>query len=136
MNKTCILCQQRPPIQHSHIVPKFAIRRLKKGNPIGTLIHSDEINKVEQDGWKRDYLCLQCEKRVSKLEDWFCKKVYDPFIETQISSFVYDGRLLEFSVSLYFRYLKCLVDYNTPKEDCGLLLPIYEKFRRDKGGRP
>jgi len=129
MNKSCILCQQKPSIDNSHIVPKFAIRRLKEGNPIGTLIHSDKINKVEQDGWKKDYLCFDCEHRFSKLEDWFCRKVYDPFIADNISNFVYDMKLLEFSVSLYFRYLKFLIDYNISRKNCSEILPIYEDFR-------
>jgi hypothetical protein len=129
VNKSCILCNLKPPIENSHIVPRFALKRLKRNNPIGILIHSDKINKVEQDGWKMDYLCLDCEQRFSKLEDWFCKRLYDPFISGSINHFVYNDKLLEFSVSLYFRYLKFLIDYNIPQKNCTAILPIYEDFR-------
>lgn len=129
MNTSCILCNKKPPIRGSHIIPNFAVKRLKRGNPIGTLIHSDNVNKVQQDGWKKDYLCIDCEQRFSKLEDWFCKHVYDPFIAGSTNEFSYNGELLEFSVSLYFRYLKFLIDYNLGQKDITAISPIYEDFR-------
>lgn len=131
MASLCILCKNKPAIKNSHVVPNFVVKRLKKGNPIGTLIHSKKLNKVEQDGWKADYLCKDCEERFSKLEDWFCKEVYDPFLDNQISSFNYSSQLLEFSLSLYFRYSKLLIeDCNQSEQDCSPILNISNDYRR------
>ncbi len=128
MNKLCILCKINPPIENSHIVPKFALKRLKKGNPIGSLIHSAKINKVEQDGWKKNYLCNNCEQRFSKLEGWFCKNVYDPFIQKNLNSFSYDLKLMEFSVSLYFRYNQLVIDSNDKDQNCSEITQILDDF--------
>lgn len=129
MNKLCILCKINPPIENSHIVPRFALKRLKKGNPIGSLIHSTNINKVEQDGWKKDYLCNDCEQRFSKLEDCFCKNVYDPFIQKSLNSFSYDLRLMEFSVSLYFRYNQFLIDSIDKNPNRSEITQLLDDFR-------
>jgi hypothetical protein len=99
----CVLCGLKPPIEESHIVPKFVFKRLKYGSPLDSLRNSENVNKTYQDGWKGDYLCADCEARFSKWEDWFVKAVYDPFRAGVATTFPYDERLALFAASLHFR---------------------------------
>lgn len=105
MPALCILCGKNPPIKGSHIVSKFVVRRLKQGNPLGTLVHSDNVNRTFQDAWKRDYLCEVCEGQFSKYEDWFCRRVYEPMTEGAPCEVDYSAVLGLFVASLAFRYL-------------------------------
>jgi hypothetical protein len=129
MPSTCILCQQDPPIENSHIVPKFVIRRLKTGNPLQTLVHSDVLNKIFQDGWKEDYLCTACEQRFSKLEGWFCKSVYDPFLAGTQPKLNYGPELGLFAASLAFRFIRYAIDKNPSKPVPLALTGLYENLR-------
>ena len=100
---TCILCQQNPPIENSHIIPKLVYRRLKEGSPLNSFRHSSMFAKPIQDGWKADLLCRDCEDRFSRLETWFANEVYDPFLDRRTMTLGYDERLALFGASLHFR---------------------------------
>jgi hypothetical protein len=110
MPDTCILCQLNAPIQNSHIVPNFVVKRLKNGSPLKTLVHSNVLNQVFQDGWKGPYLCKSCEADFSALEGWFCNAVYDPFLKNGSVQTSYDSTLALFAASIAFRYLALLKD--------------------------
>lgn len=125
----CILCLQDPPIENSHIVPKFVIKRLKEGSPLQTLVHSNMLNRVFQDGWKEDYLCNGCEQRFSCLEHWFCQNVYDPFLAGAQLSLKYGNELGLFICSLGFRYIRYALDKN-PSQPCAPELSVmYQNLR-------
>jgi hypothetical protein len=128
-NFTCILCQSKPPIQYSHIVPAFVIRRLKKGSPLDSLIHSDRLEKTFHDGWKGPYLCADCEQKFSRLEAWFCNTVYDPWDKNTLTNFQYGPELLLFGASLIFRYLHFAMEYNSGHPSVTILRPCYENLR-------
>lgn len=108
----CILCEQEPPIENSHIIPRFVFKRMKQGTPVKTLRHSSRPSKAIQDGVKKPYLCEGCEARFSKWEDYFCKAVYDPYRNGAKEPFEYDERFGVFLASLHFRYLTHLGDEN------------------------
>jgi hypothetical protein len=129
MAATCILCGINPPIDNSHVVPKFVIRRLKDGNPLQTLLHSDALNQSFQDGWKGAYLCLSCEQRFSKLEAWFCNKVYDPFLSSGYLKLTYGDEFGLFVASLAFRYLHLIADKNPTKQLDSNLKSMQENLR-------
>jgi hypothetical protein len=126
---TCILCHAKPPIQNSHIVPAFVIRRLKKGSALDTLIHSDRLEKVFHDGWKGPYLCTDCEQKFSKLEGRFCTSVYDPWDKGALTTFQYGPELLLFGASLIFRYLHFAMEGNPGHPSVPILHPCYENLR-------
>jgi hypothetical protein len=102
---------------------------LKAGNPLQTLIHSNSLNKVFQDGWKGDYLCIDCEQRFSRLEDWFCKQVYDPFLSGSQLKLKYGKQLGLFAASLAFRYIRYATDINPSKPVPPALASLYENLR-------
>lgn len=108
--KSCILCQLRPPILNSHIFPKFVVDRLKKGTPHGTLRHSNNLRRPAQDGWKSDYLCKICEEKFCKWEDWFCREIYDPFLQGSRTVFPMSDKLALFSASVHFRLIRYVLD--------------------------
>lgn len=130
MASTCILCLMNPPIANSHIFPKFVIRRLKAGNVLQTLIHSDALNKVFQDGWKEDYLCANCEQKFSRLEHSFCQNVYDPFLACSPVKLNYGSELGLFAASLAFRYIRFAIDKNPSKSSFPALMSLYENLRK------
>ncbi len=129
MPPACILCHSNIPIEGSHVVPNFVIKRLKKGSPVGTFIHSDRLNKIFQDGWKGKYLCSDCELLFCKVEDWFCKTVFDPFQNNSLSKFQYSDELGMFTASLFFRYIHLLAEKNPAKPLPPDLLAISENLR-------
>jgi hypothetical protein len=115
MPSLCILCNHNPPIENSHIVPNFVIKRLKAGNPLQTLVHSNALNKTFQDGWKGNYLCKTCEGKFSKLEGWFCGTIYDPYLAGTAIKVNYTEQLGLFAASLAFRYLRFGFEQNPSK---------------------
>jgi hypothetical protein len=129
MRPLCILCQTRPPIQNSHVVPKFVVKRLKGGNPLGTLVYSSDLRRVFQDGWKGDFLCADCEKAFCLLEDWTCKNVYDPFLANGNVSVSYDEKFGLFAASLCFRYIQLAIDGNPQKQMEVDFKKIFENLR-------
>ena len=129
MHAKCILCQSRPPIENSHVIPKFVVRRLKAGNPVGTLIHSNDLNRVAQDGWKGDYLCKVCEQDFSKLEGWFCNKVYDPFLANGSVAVNYGEELGLFVASVGFRYIHLALEMNPNKPVAPAFGRMFENLR-------
>jgi hypothetical protein len=123
--RTCVLCESAPPIQNSHIVPNFVIKRLKRGTPVKFLIHSTEPAVAEQDGWKGPYLCAACEQIVSQLESHFSSAVYTPLLSTGVVSLRYDNRIARFLASVHFRYLAFVAARATTPPPAGL-----ERLRR------
>lgn len=105
----CQLCGLHPPIQNSHVIPKFAYRRLKEGSPLNAFVHSGNVNRFVQDGWKGPYYCEACEKLFNGWETYFVNTVLDPFLRGRARAFAYDERLPLFSASVHFRFLDLMI---------------------------
>jgi hypothetical protein len=102
----CILCGVNPPIRNSHVIPRLAFRRLRWGSPLDAFVHTANLNRLIQDGWKADLLCGSCESLFSRWETWFANYLLDPFEQGRARALVYDERLGLFSASLHFRHLE------------------------------
>lgn len=76
----CVICGRLPPIDNSHIIPKFVFRWMTKTAPTPYLRHGDEPNKRLQDGTKYPLLCTECETLASKYEKSFAERVFNPSI--------------------------------------------------------
>lgn len=129
MSSRCILCQNNPPIKESHIIPNFVVKRLKAGNPLKILLHSNDLGRVYQDGWKGAYLCSTCEQSFSRLEHWFCQAIYDPFIVGNLGKTNYDERLGLFMASICFRYIHLALERNLQKSASLNLRNLQENLR-------
>ena len=129
MASLCILCEGSPPIENSHMVPKFFIRRLMKGTSVKALRNSNYVTRPVQDGWKGRYLCQQCEMRFSAWETDFANRIYDPYLNGNKDPAVQDIALVLFVTSLHFRYLEYAKDRNKGLPDSVDVPNLIEKLR-------
>ena len=90
----CLLCGGPPPLVNGHLIPDFAIRRLKKE---GRDSFGQDPNRRVQDGVKEPLLCENCDgRRFSDAETSFASRIFHPFL---------DGQALQFDCSEADRYL-------------------------------
>jgi hypothetical protein len=68
MFTVCAYCGENPPIENSHILPKWTIRFALEGSVTGKLRPTDDVNRRVQDAEKLPLLCCSCEGIFSKLE--------------------------------------------------------------------
>ena len=68
MFTSCAYCGKNPPIENSHILPKWTIRLALEESVTGKLRATDNINRRLQDAEKLPLLCRECENPFSKLE--------------------------------------------------------------------
>jgi len=101
----CALCQASGKLQVSHIIPSFVGKWLKETSATGFLRGAKNLNVRLQDTMKMPLLCLDCEKRVSKFEDYFARRIFFPYQNVGIQEFSYDESLLKFAVSMSWRVL-------------------------------
>lgn len=109
-NQTCILCRKSPPIQSSHILPKFVIKWIKNNAPAGHLRWSAQPNKPEQDAWTADYLCKACEQRLSHVENALKQEVFDHAVARASGTFSYSSSVGPAVLSMFFRHLRFTAD--------------------------
>lgn len=128
--KTCILCLQNPPIQNSHIVPKLVLKWILENAPVEHLRWSRIPNKPFQDGWKGDYLCMECEGRLSTIENQFKTEFFDPIVNSKSAVVQYSDFLLPFSISLYLRHLRFSLDQDPTFKGAEALWDLSEQLRR------
>lgn len=108
----CSLCGLKKPLRKSHIVPRFVAKWLKSTSATGFLEDGHEPGQRLQDALSFRLLCEECEQRFSRLESYFARQIFFPFLEGS-RDIQYDERLLRFIVSLNWRILKLnLLDQN------------------------
>ena len=74
--KKCAMCRQVKKLCESHIIPKFFGNYIKKNSPSGGLRNPNNVNKREQDIYKENLLCDECEEIFSKLETYFQNNIF------------------------------------------------------------
>lgn len=100
----CALCNQVSELQLSHVIPRFAIKWIKKTS--ATNITRDYQGKRKQDAYKKYLLCRKCEEKFSKFESYFASHIFHKLIQEKITSPVeYDKRLGDFIISISWRFL-------------------------------
>lgn len=102
--KKCALCGEEKTLELSHIVPKMAIRTLKK-TAVGSIRNTENPNKTVQDSEKLYMLCGGCEDLFSKNETWFANNVFHPYLKKEKTVFDYDENLAFFITSVNWRSL-------------------------------
>lgn len=88
----------------SHIIPKMAVRTLKKTS-VGNIRNSENPNMVVQDSEKHYMLCGNCEDLFSEDETYFANLMFHPYLKGEKSKFDYDSRLFYFLTSVSWRSL-------------------------------
>jgi hypothetical protein len=73
---TCALCQKEADLQDSHLIPKWAYRRVCDVDPLGTKapVHISDGSAVLSNKQTSKYLlCTDCEQRFSKRENYVAR---------------------------------------------------------------
>jgi hypothetical protein len=99
----CKLCQKKPAVDDSHVIPAFVGKRLKRSSATGHMRRAVNPNVRVQDFLKFRLLCKECEELFSGWETRFSKKVFLPYQDKGQAVFQYDKWLLLFAVSLSWR---------------------------------
>lgn len=102
--KKCALCGAETELELSHIVPKMAIRALKK-SAIGNIRNTDNPNVAVQDSEKHYMLCSACEDLFSEYETEFSKVIFHPYLKKETNTFLYNDKLFYFITSVSWRSL-------------------------------
>ena len=132
--KKCAMCRQVKKLCESHIIPKFFGNYIKKNSPSGGLRNPNNVNKREQDIYKENLLCDECEEIFSKLETYFQnnifsivgvklsdkekllridtnfennKKLLKKYSEKEINDIIVTREIFDFVVSIFYRYSIC-----------------------------
>lgn len=107
----CALCGEIKPLEMSHVIPKMAVRRLKRTS-IGAIRNTANINAIIQDSEKQYLLCGDCEDLFSECETYFANTVFNPYLNRIKTEFIYDERLFYFLTSVSWRCLYLdLIDF-------------------------
>jgi hypothetical protein len=101
----CALCDKEAVLQDSHIIPKFAIKWLKKTSGGMALRSGKNPNKPVQDGPKMKLLCIGCEQKLSALERKFALEIFHPTNENLAHKTTHSDWYCKFCVSVSWRVL-------------------------------
>ena len=101
----CRLCRIKPPVEGSHIIPKFVIRWFKNTSSTGYLRLGGNVNLPQQDGIKEKFLCEDCEETFSVWEKQFSEQIFIPLHKDETKTFYYGDWLVRFLTSLSWRVL-------------------------------
>lgn len=102
--RKCALCDEETKLELSHIVPKMAIKALKK-TAIGNIRNVENPNMVVQDSEKHYMLCSQCEDLFSECETYFARSIFHPYLNKKKTEFEYNDKLFYFITSVSWRSL-------------------------------
>jgi hypothetical protein len=105
----CRLCNQKRELQDSHVLPHFIYKWLKETSATGFLRFGREPNRRVQDGYKMQWLCLDCEQRLNVWETQFATRLFHP-LNDGATKILYGEWLLKFSVSVSWRTLLLMKD--------------------------
>jgi len=104
--KKCALCGNKAELKTSHIIPKFTTNWLKNTAITGFLRkNEDNYKQRQQDGYKEELLCFDCEQLFSKCEKEFSEKIFKPYLEENKTKFIYEEWLNYFITSVNWRIL-------------------------------
>jgi hypothetical protein len=107
----CALCRQERELRCSHFIPGFVYRWLKESSGTGYLRFSQSPNQRVQDGYKKDFLCANCESLLNKFETEFANRIFYPLHQNEQLRlgrepwFNYESWCMKFSVSVSWRCL-------------------------------
>jgi hypothetical protein len=105
LQKICRLCELNPAIKHSHTIPAFIYRAIKKSSPTGYLRLDKSPNMRLQDGDKAQLLCADCEQLFGKHEKKFNDYIFNDFLNFNLTNFTYGNWLHYFITSVTWRIL-------------------------------
>ena len=106
MNGICRLCGNNGLLLYSHLIPRFAVKWLKKTSATGYL--RSLLSGKRQQETRREYLlCPNCERLLGRDEKRFSERIFIPYQQKPHlpTSFTYEEWFLRFLVGLHWRAL-------------------------------
>ncbi|GGO41203.1 hypothetical protein [Deinococcus humi] len=100
----CPMCGEETDLIQSHIVSRFVIEAMKARGS-GRLRHSQNMDKVVQDGPKPYLLCRRCDNRHSGSETKFNTRLYQPLLDGEPGPIDYDDWLKTFVIFTTYKSL-------------------------------
>lgn len=98
----CRFCGVAPPIQNSHIAPKFLGHYIKANSPFGNMLNT-WLRKPQLDLHTGPYLCTKCDNELfSQWEGFFARHVWRDPVSAHAPWT--DARSICFALSLAYRY--------------------------------
>jgi hypothetical protein len=106
VNGKCRLCGNDGILLYSHLIPRFAVKWLKKTSATGYL-RSLLSGKRHQETRREYLLCPSCERLLGRDEKRFSERIFVPYQQKPHlqTSFVYEEWFLRFLVGLHWRAL-------------------------------
>src|ERR1017187_10349018 len=105
----CELCQKQANLLQSHVLPAFVFKRLKNA---GHIRHSQTPNRRAQDGFKKEWLCRECEDLFNSFETPFATQIFHPYDLDRAIRVRYSEWMLKFCVSVSWRSLLYLKQHH------------------------
>lgn len=137
--RKCALCQSTAKLQQSHIIPRFVAKWLIDTSGTGFARPAENPEYRVQDTTKLKLLCSNCETLLSSWERYFAENIFFPYQEGT-TEFQYDGRLLKFLVSMFWRLAKTksgsLESNPNQEKHVEAALKIWENYLLDKRKDP
>jgi hypothetical protein len=100
----CKLCGRNTTLILSHIIPRFAVKWLKRTSLTGFFRSVTSATRLQET--KRDYLlCSDCEQLLGKDERRFKEWMFSPYHYLKQQTFTYEDWLLRFVVGLHWRVI-------------------------------
>lgn len=126
---TCFLCQEKPAIENSHILPKLIVRAIgKELGGRGLREMSAPRLRVEQTTVV-PLLCTGCEVQFQRYEDDFARSCLRPYFLDDGIEIEHDAKLLEFAVSVLWRILMHTLNQAVPPERRPYLVQTAQAWR-------
>jgi len=104
MVENCKLCNKSTELKNSHLIPNFIHKWQKKTSYTGNIRSIENINQINQGGFKDYLLCGNCEQIFSKWEKYFAEIHFYPYINKKIVN-EYNINFSKFAISLAWRIL-------------------------------
>lgn len=83
----CALCGAYGPLANGHLIPDFAVRRLRNDSPT-PFFRGHDPNRRVQGARRLDLLCQTCDNnRFSDAETHFAARIFHPFLDEKRNEF-------------------------------------------------
>ena len=110
MKGKCHLCDKDSDLRESHVIPGFVYKWLKETSGTGFLRFGLQPNERTQDGYKRFWLCDECEGRLNGWETKFANEIFHPLNKGSTENIAYGPWLLKFCTSVSWRAMNFMLE--------------------------
>lgn len=113
----CQMCGQASELQLGHVIPRFAIKWIKKtsGNPLHKRLRHAHDGSIAQDGEKFRMFCRKCAQVLNRDETEFSKRAFGDSYFMSAGPVPYEEWMLRFAVGLMLRVCVANLHFRQPE---------------------